>query len=48
MAMVLMSHKYFSKNSPHKKGVVLFLRTGVSPEPLEMSLPGFSGEEISW
>lgn len=46
--MVLMSHKYSSKDSPHKKGVVLFLRPGASPKPLEMRLPGSSGEEISW
>lgn len=48
MAVVLMSHKYSSKESPHKRGVVLFCRPRANPKPLEMRLPGSSGEEISW
>lgn len=48
MAVVLMSHKYSSKESPHKRGVVLFFGPGASPQPLEMRPPASSEGEVSW
>lgn len=41
--VVLMSPKYSSKGSPHKRGGVWFPRPGASPKPLGASLPASSG-----